>query len=280
MTDNALDAAPPTTPRPVALITGGSRGLGRSLAVRLVAGGWHVVVDGRDAAVLASAARDLRPSSPTAGHVTATAGHVTPTAGDVTAIAGDVADPAHRDRLAQEVGRLGRLDLLVNNASTLGPTPLPPLAELPLPALRQVVEVNTVAPLALIQLMLPLLRRSAGRILDVSSDAAVEAYPGWGAYGCAKAALDRLGAVLAVEEPALRVYSVDPGDMATDLHRQAAPDEDLSGLPSPDAVAPVVLRLATGDLPSGRYTAGQLQTGQFQTGQLHPGLPAASGAPA
>ncbi len=227
----------------VALITGGSRGLGRALLDQLVATGWQVVIDGRDTRALAAAV----------------AGTVAPAR--VTAIAGDVADPAHRRALAAAVDGIGQLDLLVNNASTLGPTPLPPLAEAAPDDLHRVFGTNTLAPLALIQALLPVLRRSGGRIINVSSDAAVQAYPGWGLYGSAKAALDQLSAVLAAEEPSLRVYAVDPGDMDTDLHRQAAPDDDPAGLLAPKSVAAQLLPLTEGRLPSGRYLAAELPAG-------------------
>ena len=223
------------TPR-TALLTGASRGLGRALATALSARGWRLVVDGRDGARLAAAVAAL------------------PSPDLVTAVAGDVADPAHRAALAAAVP--GRLDLLVNNASDLGPTPLPALADLPPAALERVLAVNTVAPLALVQAVLPALEAAGGVVVDVSSDAAVEAYPGWGGYGASKAALDRLSAVLAVEHPRLRVYAVDPGDMATDMHRAAAPDD--AGLPAPETVVPALLRLLDDTLPSGRYRAADL----------------------
>ncbi len=221
---------------PTALVTGASRGLGAALAEALNRRGWRLVVDGRDPDRLAAGVAALpRPDL-------------------VTAVAGDVADPAHRAALAAAVP--GRLDLLVNNASELGPTPLPRLADLPPTALERVLAVNTVAPLALVQAVLPALERARGVVLDVSSDAAVEAYEGWGGYGASKAALDRLSAVLAVEHPGLRVYAVDPGDMATDMHRAA--DPDATGLPEPATVVPALLRLLDGDLPSGRYLAAEL----------------------
>jgi NAD(P)-dependent dehydrogenase (short-subunit alcohol dehydrogenase family) len=223
---------------PTALVTGASRGLGLALATSLNARGWQLVLDARDGDRLATAVGSL------------------PFPGLVTALPGDVADPAHRATLAAAVP--ARLDLLVANASDLGPSPLPPLAELPLPAFERLLAVNTVAPLALVQLLLPALRRAGGRVLLVSSDAAVEAYAGWGGYGASKAALDQLGRVLAVEEPDLRVYAVDPGDMATDMHQAAFPGEDISDRPSPDTVVPALLRLAGGDLPSGRYRAAEL----------------------
>ncbi|WP_029431133.1 SDR family oxidoreductase [Blastococcus sp. URHD0036] len=219
-----------------ALVTGASRGLGAALATALNARGWHLVLDGRDPDRLAAAVAALpRPDL-------------------VTAVPGNVADPDHRAALAAAVP--SRLDAVVNNASDLGPTPLPRLADLPPAALERVLAVNTVAPLALVQAVLPALRTARGRVLDVSSDAAVEPYPGWGGYGASKAALDHLSAVLAVEEPALRVYAVDPGDMATDMHRAAAPEDD--GLPGPETVVPALLRLLDDDLPSGRYRAADL----------------------
>jgi len=222
-----------------ALITGASQGLGRAVAAALNGRGWRLVVDGRDADRLAAAAAAL------------------PHPERVTAIPGDVADPVHRAALAEAVGPT--LDLLVNNASDLGPSPLPPLARLHPDELSRVLAVNTVAPLALVQLVLPELRRARGRVLDVSSDAAVEAYAGWGGYGASKAALDQLSAVLAVEHPDLRIYAVDPGDMNTAMHRAAEPGEDLSGLPTPESVVPALLRLVDDDLPSGRYRAADLQ---------------------
>jgi NAD(P)-dependent dehydrogenase (short-subunit alcohol dehydrogenase family) len=223
---------------PTALVTGASRGLGLALAGELSARGWRLVVDGRDPARLAAAVAGL------------------PHPELVTAVAGDVADPAHRGALAAAVPE--RLDLLVANASELGPSPLPPLAELPPAAFERVLQVNTVAPLALLQLVLPALRRAAGRVLLVSSDAAVEPYPGWGGYGASKAALDQLAAVLAVELPDLRVHAVDPGDMRTDMHQAAYPGEDIGDRPEPATVVPALLRLVTGDLPSGRYRAADL----------------------
>jgi NAD(P)-dependent dehydrogenase (short-subunit alcohol dehydrogenase family) len=223
---------------PTALVTGASRGLGRALATALAADGWRLVLDARDGDRLAAAVAGL------------------PSSAQVTALAGDVADPAHRAALAAAVP--GGLDLLVTNASELGPSPLPTLAELPLTAFERVLAVNTVAPLGLVQLLLPALRRAGGRVLQISSDAAVEAYPGWGGYGASKAALDQLGAVLAAEEPALRVYAVDPGDMATEMHQAAYPGEDISDRPSPESVVPALLRLVTEPLPSGRYRAADL----------------------
>jgi NAD(P)-dependent dehydrogenase (short-subunit alcohol dehydrogenase family) len=219
-----------------ALITGASRGLGRALAAALADRGWRLVVDGRDAGRLAAAVQALP--------------------GEVTGLPGDVADPGHRAALAEAVG--SRLDLLVNNASELGPTPLPLLADLRTDDLHRILSVNVVAPLALVQAVLPALRSAGGTIVDISSDAAVEAYEGWGGYGTSKAALDQLTAVLAVENPGLRVYAVDPGDMATDMHRAAVPDEDPGDLPAPESVVPSLLALLDGDLPSGRYRAADV----------------------
>jgi NAD(P)-dependent dehydrogenase (short-subunit alcohol dehydrogenase family) len=231
------------TTRPVALITGASRGLGRALARSLAADGWHLVVDARGAAALEEAAGELRAAG----------------AASVEALAGDVADPEHRRRLVAAAERLGRLDALVNNASVLGPSPQPVLADYPLDVLRSVYEVNTLAPLALTQAALPLLERSAGRIVDVTSDAAVEGYEGWGGYGSSKAALEQLNHVLAAEHPALRVYRVDPGDLRTQLHAEAFPGEDISDRPEPEVAVPGLRRLLEGDLPSGRYRAQELE---------------------
>ena len=227
-------------PRRVALVTGASRGLGRALVAELVRRGWHVVVDARDAAPLASAVDELQ--APDA----------------VRAVAGDVSDPAHRRELADAVDKAGGLDLLVNNASVLGPSPQPRLADYPLDVLEQVYAVNTIAPVALLQLVLSQLEERGGRIVDISSDAAVEAYSGWGGYGSAKAALDQLTAVLAVEHPTLRIYALDPGDMATNLQQQAFPGEDVSDRAAPESVVPAVMELVDGDLPSGRYRAADL----------------------
>jgi NAD(P)-dependent dehydrogenase (short-subunit alcohol dehydrogenase family) len=228
---------------PVALVTGASRGLGLALTSTLVRRGWHVVVDARDGARLSAAVAAL------------------PDPSHVTALPGDVVDDDHRAALASAVSAAGGLDLLVNNASVLGPSPLVPLARHPLPELLEVYEVNTLAPIALVQLLVPALEARRGRIVNLSSDAAVEAYPGWGGYGSAKAALDHASAVLAQEHPRLRVYAFDPGDMDTELHRLADPGADPTGLPSPGSVVPSLLRLVDGDLPSGRYRAVDLGSG-------------------
>ncbi|HEY6491697.1 MAG TPA: SDR family oxidoreductase [Trebonia sp.] len=223
-----------STSQPTALITGAGRGLGLALARSLLALGWRVVADARRTAHLA----DALPGA--------------------LVVPGDVTDPVHRDALSSAVGGLGRLDLLVNNASELGPSPLPRLADAPLAALRRVQETNVVAPLALIQAFLPLLRASGGTVLNISSDAAVEAYEGWGVYGSSKAGLDLLTAVLAAEEPGLAVYSVDPGDMLTEMHQAAFPGEDISDRPRPETVVPALLRLIETRPPSGRLRAADL----------------------
>ena len=178
----------------------------------------------------------------------------------IVAIPGDVSNPGHRAQLAAAVQELGRLDLLVNNASLLGPSPQPSLADYPLDVLERVYRVNVVGPLALIQLFLPALRATGGRILNVTSDAGVEGYEGWGGYGSSKAALEQLSRVLAAEESGVRVYWVDPGDMKTQMHQEAFPGEDISDRAPPEASVPGLLRLIEGDLPSGRYRAADLVT--------------------
>jgi NAD(P)-dependent dehydrogenase (short-subunit alcohol dehydrogenase family) len=175
------------------------------------------------------------------------------------AVAGDVTEPDHRRALVDAAASLGGLDLLVNNAGTLGASPLPPVADYPLAALRTAFEVNVVAQVGLLQVALPVLLASPRpRLVNVTSDAAVEPYEGWGGYGAGKAALEQLGAVLAVEQPALRVWSVDPGDLRTAMHQEAFPDEDISDRPEPSSAVPAFLALVGSDRPSGRYRAADL----------------------
>jgi NAD(P)-dependent dehydrogenase (short-subunit alcohol dehydrogenase family) len=220
-----------------AIVTGASRGLGLALARELARQGWRLVMDARAAGPLEQARAELSALT------------------DIDALPGDVSDADHRRLLVAAVG--DRLDLLVNNASILGPSPQPALADYPLAALDRVYAVNVLAPLALVQLALPLLP-PGGTIVNVTSDAAVEAYSGWGGYGSAKAALEQLGNVLAAEHPELRVYSVDPGDMRTQLQQEAFPGEDISDHPAPEASVPGLLALIDGSLPSGRYLARDL----------------------
>ncbi|HLY84677.1 MAG TPA: SDR family oxidoreductase [Acidimicrobiales bacterium] len=219
----------------VALITGASRGLGRALAQALAERRWTLVIDGREPKALEAAALQL-------GRLTT-----------VRAVAGDVADPAHRKALFDAVGDLGRLDLLVNNASVLGPSPQPFLSDYPLDVLEDVYRVNTFAPVALMQLGIPYLEAARGRIINITSDAAAEAYEGWGGYGSSKAALEQVTSVLAAEHPGLRIYSADPGDLRTRLHQEAFPGEDISDRPLPEVAVPGLLMLVDGDLASGRY---------------------------
>jgi NAD(P)-dependent dehydrogenase (short-subunit alcohol dehydrogenase family) len=229
----------------VAIVTGASRGLGRALAKGLATAGWTLVIDGRDPAALESAAAQIR--------------SVQTTGAQTRAIFGDITDPAHRADLVAAAAALGPVRLLVNNAGTLGASPLPTLADYPLAELRVAFEVNVVAPLGLIQAALPcLLESSRPMVIDITSDAGVEAYEGWGGYGAGKAALDHLGAVLAAEVPALTVWSVDPGDLRTDMHQAAFPGEDISDRPEPASVVPAFLDLIASDRPSGRYRAGEL----------------------
>lgn len=218
-----------------ALITGGSQGFGRALAIALNARGWDVVITARDADKLESV-------------VSAVPG--------LRALAGSVRDESHRVELANLIG--DRLDLLVNNASHLGPSPLQPIAAVGEEELHAVFDTNVVSPLALTAHLLPALRRSSGVVVNVSSDAGAEHYETWGPYGASKAALDHASAVLAKEEPALRVYAFDPGDMRTAMHQDAFPGEDISDRPLPESVVPALLSLLDGAPPSGRYTANEL----------------------
>lgn len=223
----------------VALITGASRGLGLALARTLAKHGWSLVIDSRGQEALEAARKDLEVST------------------RVTAIAGDIADAEHRRALVEAARSLGGLDAVVNNASDLGPTPLPPLLEYPLDALEDVYRVNVFGPLALLQEARGALRPGA-RIINLTSDAGVEAYEGWGGYGSSKAALEHLSAVLAVENPSMRMYWVDPGDMRTAMQQEAFPGEDISDRPPPEESVPGLLRLLDDDLPSGRYAAHDL----------------------
>ena len=221
---------------PTAIITGASRGLGLALARALSERGWNLVLDARGAEALQAATEGL--------------------SGPVVALAGDVADPDHRRALVDAAREGGGLDLLVNNASLLGPSPQPALADYPLDVFETVYRVNVTAPLALIQAGLPLLAAAPqGQILNVTSDAGVEGYEGWGGYGSSKAALEQLSKVLAAEHPELRVWWVDPGDMNTRMHQEAFPGEDISDRPPPEESVPGLLRLIDGSLPSGRYQA-------------------------
>jgi NAD(P)-dependent dehydrogenase (short-subunit alcohol dehydrogenase family) len=223
----------------IALITGASKGFGRALAEGLAARGWTLIIDARGADALRATGRDLAPAR-------------------VVTIAGDVTDPAHRRALIGAAEAQGGLDLIVNNAGYLGPSPQPALAVYPHDELARVYEIGVFAPLALIQEALPLLASSSGIVVNISSDAAVEPYEGWGGYGSAKAALDQLTAVLATERPDLSVYAFDPGDMRTEMHQRAYPGEDISDRPEPTTVVPALIRLIEGRPASGRYRASEL----------------------
>jgi NAD(P)-dependent dehydrogenase (short-subunit alcohol dehydrogenase family) len=242
---------------PVAIITGASRGLGLATARALAGQGWSVVADARRAEQLQAAAGgiDAAAGLDAAAGVAAAAG-LAP--GRFVTVPGDVTDPGHRAELVAAARRIGTIALLMNNASRLGPSPQPGLAAYPQPDLAAVYAVNVLAPVALTQLVMADLLSADGTLINVSSDAAVEAYAGWGGYGSSKAALDQVSAILGVEHPSLRVYAFDPGDMRTELHQQAFPGEDISDRPEPDTVAPAVLRLLTERPPSGRYRAADL----------------------
>src|ERR687895_1135129 len=221
-----------------AIVTGASRGLGSALAKALVVRGWRLVIDARGAAALEAAREELDAAA-------------TP----VIAVPGDIAHEAQRRDLVAAAGE--PIDLVVNNASLLGPSPLPPVAELSPADLEEILRANVIGPLGLIRHALPRMRRG-GRILNVTSDAAVEPYEGWGGYVASKAALDQLTRILAAERPDLRVYAVDPGDMRTRMHQDAFPGEDISDRPPPEESVPGLLELIEGDLPSGRYAAREL----------------------
>jgi short-subunit dehydrogenase len=227
-----------------AVITGASRGLGRALAAGLARAGYDLVIDARDGTALEKARTAIQQQAP---------------GSSVTAIAGDITDPVHREALIKNAE--GMAGLLINNAGTLGAAPLPALADYPVDELRAAFEANVVAPIALTQLFLPQLRENGGAVLNVTSDAAIEAYTGWSGYGAAKAALEQASNVLAAEETAVRVWWVDPGDLRTGLHQAAFPDEDISDRPLPESVVPAFLHLIAERLPSGRYRAGEMRGG-------------------
>jgi short-subunit dehydrogenase len=229
---------------PVALITGASAGLGRALATSLARRGWTLVIDARNSDRLNRVADELSALT------------------EVIALPGDVSVRQHREQLHAAVLAAGRLDLLVNNASTLGPSPLPGLAELDLAQLSEIYHINVTAPLGLIQLTLPILTESDGIVVNISSDAGVEHYERWGGYGSAKSALDHLTGTLAAEHPALRFYAVDPGDMRTAMHQAAFPGEDISDRPEPEVVVPHLLSLIDARPASGRYRAAEFATAE------------------
>ncbi len=218
----------------VGIVTGASRGLGLALARVLAERGWRLVVDARDGDALEAGTAGLT---------------------ETIAVAGDVSDPEHRRALVEAAGE--RIDLVINNASLLGPSPQPSLADYPLDELRRVYEVNVLAPLALVQLALPRLTDGAA-VVAITSDAAIEPYDGWGGYGSSKAALDQLTAILAAEHPSLRVYAMDPGDMRTQMQQDAFPGEDISDRPPPEDSVPGLLALIEGSSRSGRYRVSEL----------------------
>jgi NAD(P)-dependent dehydrogenase (short-subunit alcohol dehydrogenase family) len=222
-----------------ALITGASRGLGLALARQLAQNGWGLVLDARGKKALEGAREQLTAKT------------------KVIAISGDVTAESHRKKLLKAAQELGGLDLIVNNASLLGPSPQPQLLEYPLDVLEDVYRANVIAPLAIIQTLRSALKPDAC-ILNVTSDAGVEAYGGWGGYGSSKAALEHLSHILAEENPSWRVYWVDPGDMRTQMQQEAFPDEDISDRPLPEESVPGLIALIDGDQPSGRYRAREL----------------------
>ncbi|CRK58914.1 possible short chain dehydrogenase [Alloactinosynnema sp. L-07] len=223
---------------PVAIITGASRGLGQALAAGLADNGWDLVLDARGGAALAESAADLP--------------------GSIRTVPGDITDAGHRADLLAAADALGGATLLINNAGALGPSPLPKLADLPLDAARELFEVNVLALLALTQLVLPGLRERSGSIINITSDAAVEAYEGWGGYGASKAAVEQLSNVLSAEEPDVRVWWTDPGDLRTQMHQDAFPGEDIGDRPLPATVVPAVLKLLAEQPESGRYQLPKL----------------------
>jgi NAD(P)-dependent dehydrogenase (short-subunit alcohol dehydrogenase family) len=255
---------------PVAVVTGASRGLGRALAGGLAAAGYQLIIDARDCMALEATAAALRALNDLPERA-------------VLALPGDITDPSHRTELADAAAAAGGASLLINNAGTLGASPLPALADYPVPDLRASFEVNAIAPVALTQLLLPDLRNHGGAVLSVTSDAAVEGYAGWGGYGAAKAALEQACRVLAAEEPVVRVWWVDPGDLRTRMHQQAYPGADISDRPLPESVVPGFLRLISERMPSGRYRAADLMpAGLAHSGATRPdgahNVPARTGA--
>jgi len=224
---------------PVAIVTGASRGFGRAVTAALLDRGWVVVGDARRADDLKTTATELNSER-------------------LIALPGDVTDASHREALVAAASEAGAVRLLVNNASRLGPSPQPALADYPSGELWAVYQTNLFAPLALIQDTLPTLAENAGVVVNLTSDAAVEPYAGWGGYGSSKAALDQLSAVLAVEAPAVAVYAFDPGDMRTEMHQAAFPGEDISDRAEPESVVPALLRLLDTRPPAGRYRAAEL----------------------
>jgi NAD(P)-dependent dehydrogenase (short-subunit alcohol dehydrogenase family) len=223
----------------VALITGASRGLGLALARSLAEHGWALIVDARGAEALEAARAELAAKT------------------NVVAIAGDVVDASHRQALADAARSLGGIDAVVNNASILGPSPQPALLDYPIDIIEQIYRANVIAPLALLQDIRSLLKADA-RLVNITSDAGIEAYAGWGGYGSSKAALEQLSAILAAENPDLRVYWVDPGDMRTQMQLEAFPGEDISDRPPPEESVPGLVALLAGEYPSGRYRARAL----------------------
>ena len=225
-----------------AIVTGASRGFGYELAAALAREGWNLVIDARDGADLKTAADGLDNLG----------------SGRVVFAVGDVSDRLHAGHLVDSATQLGGLDLLVNNASILGPSPQPALSEYPIDILEEVFRVNVLAPISLIQLALPYLRATRGTVVNITSDAAVEPYEGWGGYGSSKAALEQASAVLDAEERHLTVYWFDPGDMRTRMHQEAFPGEDISDRPLPATRVPALMDLLERNLPGGRYTAASL----------------------
>jgi len=232
-----------------AIVTGASRGFGYALAIELARSGWNLVVDARDGSDLDSASVAIDDAG----------------TGDVIAITGDVADPQHAAVLVDAAVAAGGFSLLVNNASLLGPSPQPRVSDYPLDVLQEVFATNLLAPLRLIQLSLPHLRAVGGTVVNITSDAAVESYEGWGGYGSSKAGLEQLSNVLAAEEQDVTVYWLDPGDMNTRMHQEAFPDEDISDRPLPETRVPALLRLLEERYPSGRYQAEDLLAKETST---------------